>query len=162
MTRPEVQLSTPAVKIIPAKREEDTMSEARKPVMMPEKNVDLEESSERENVDSTSTLLEENYLIDGKRHQVYSDGSKRILFPNGTIKTIRADGHVNVSFPNNDTKDVYPDGTVVYFYAEANTTQTTKPDGTRIYRFGDQNQVEKHFADGSKSIHFAGACILFF
>ena len=45
---------------------------------------------------------------------VQDDGSRRIVFPNGTHKVISADGKtVTVHFFNGDIKQIKPDQTVV-------------------------------------------------
>ena len=44
--------------------------------------------------------------VDGKVEEVYEDGARAVLFPNGTQKTLDADGAVTVVFPNGDVKQV--------------------------------------------------------
>ncbi|ETO29420.1 hypothetical protein RFI_07701 [Reticulomyxa filosa] len=117
---------------------------------------------------------------DGKVEQVYSDGSRFILFPNGTEKMVFStveselspehktigtnkqqatqkdfNKQVFVKFPNNDVKKFLSDGTEVYHYAANDITHVTQPDGTQLFYFANQ-QNEIHFPDGSKHIIFAG------
>jgi len=67
---------------------------------------------------------------------------KREVFP---------DGYTIVYFNNNDIKQTYADSKVVYYFADAKTTQSTFPDGLQVFKFAN-NQVEKHFPDGTKEI----------
>jgi len=91
---------------------------------------------------------------DGKVERVCPDGSREILFTNGTRKQISADGQtIIVSFFNGDIKQMLPDGRVVYYYADAQTTHTTYADGLQIFQFAN-GQVEKHYVDGTKEIQF--------
>ena len=61
------------------------------------------------------------------------------------------DGYTVVYFNNQDIKQTYPDGKVVYFFAEARTTQTTYTDNLQVFKF-QNGQIEKHFPDGTKEI----------
>jgi len=91
---------------------------------------------------------------DGKVERICPDGSREILFTNGTRKQISADGQtIIVSFFNGDIKQMLPDGRVVYCYADAQTTHTTYADGLQIFQFAN-GQVEKHYIDGTKEIQF--------
>ncbi|XP_048582461.1 centromere protein J isoform X2 [Nematostella vectensis] len=91
---------------------------------------------------------------DGKVEQVQPDGSRVILFANGTRREISSDGKtVIVTFFNGDIKQVMPDQRVVYYYSEAQTTHTTYPDGLEVLQFPN-NQIEKHYTDGTKEIIF--------
>lgn len=91
---------------------------------------------------------------DGKVERVCPDGSREILFTNGTRKQISSDGQtIIVSFFNGDIKQILPDGRVVYYYADAQTTHTTYADGLQIFQFAN-GQVEKHYIDGTKEIQF--------
>jgi len=63
-----------------------------------------------------------------------------------------------VYFNNNDIKQTYPDQKIVYYFAEAKTTQTTFPDGLQVFKFSNQ-QIEKHFSDGTKEIIFPDGTI---
>ena len=91
---------------------------------------------------------------DGKVERVCPDGSREVLFTNGTRKQISSDGQtIIVSFFNGDIKQMLPDGRVVYYYANAQTTHTTYADGLQIFNFAS-GQVEKHYIDGTKEIQF--------
>ena len=91
---------------------------------------------------------------DGKVERVCPDGSREILFTNGTRKQISSDSQtIIVSFFNGDIKQMLPDGRVVYYYADAQTTHTTYADGLQIFQFVN-GQVEKHYIDGTKEIQF--------
>ncbi len=48
----------------------------------------------------------------------------------------------------------YPDGHVVYYFAEAKTTQTTYPNGMQVFKFAT-GQLEKHIPDGTKEITYS-------
>ena len=66
------------------------------------------------------------------------------------------DGYSLVYFTNGDIKQTFPPThrrgqRLVYFYADARTTQTTYPNGLQVYKFAN-GQVEKHFLDGTKEI----------
>jgi len=91
---------------------------------------------------------------DGKVERVCPDGSREVLFTNGTRKQISSDGQtIIVSFFNGDIKQISPDGRVVYYYADAQTTHTTYSDGLQVFQFTN-GQVEKHYIDGTKEIQF--------
>ncbi|XP_048389041.1 centromere protein J isoform X1 [Stegostoma tigrinum] len=91
---------------------------------------------------------------DGKVEQVLRSGRHVIIFCNGTRKEISADGKtIRVTFFNGDVKQMMSDRTVIYFYADAQTTHTTYPDGLEVLQFPN-NQMEKHYPDGRKEITF--------
>ncbi|XP_072433540.1 centrosomal P4.1-associated protein-like isoform X3 [Chiloscyllium punctatum] len=91
---------------------------------------------------------------DGKVEQVLKNGRHIIIFCNGTRKEISADGKTTrVTFFNGDVKQTTSDQTVIYFYADAQTTHTTYPDGLEVLQFPN-NQMEKHYPDGKKEITF--------
>jgi centromere protein J len=46
----------------------------------------------------------------------------------------------------------------VYFFAEAETTQTSLPDGMQIFKFSN-GQIEKHHKEGLKEIKFPDGTI---
>uniref|UniRef100_A0A3B1IGP3 Centromere protein J C-terminal domain-containing protein n=1 Tax=Astyanax mexicanus TaxID=7994 RepID=A0A3B1IGP3_ASTMX len=86
--------------------------------------------------------------------QLLSDGSRVIVFRNGTKKEISVDQKsVTVTFFNGDVKRLLPDGTVVYYYCDAKTTHSTYPSGLEILQFPN-NQKEKHHPDGRREIFF--------
>lgn len=91
---------------------------------------------------------------DGKVEKILKNGCHVILFPNGTRKEASADGtSVTVTFFNGDIKRVMPDQTVIYYFADAQTTHTTYPDGLEVLHFSN-GQIEKHYPDGRKEITF--------
>ncbi|XP_071945251.1 centrosomal P4.1-associated protein-like [Antedon mediterranea] len=91
---------------------------------------------------------------DGKVEHVNKDGSRVILFKNGTRKDISSNGEtITVTFFNGDIKQILPDQRVVYYYQETQTTHTTYQDGLEILQFAN-NQMEKHYPDGTKEITF--------
>ncbi|KAA0715721.1 Centromere protein J [Triplophysa tibetana] len=91
---------------------------------------------------------------DSKIEKVLPDGSRLIVFPNGTRKELSADGQtVKVMFFNGDVKHSMPDQRVIYYYAEAQTTHITYPNGMEVLQFPN-SQTEKHFPDGRKEITF--------
>ncbi|XP_075930668.1 centrosomal P4.1-associated protein-like [Petromyzon marinus] len=99
-------------------------------------------------------VLEEVTHPDGKVEVVSRGGRRTLRFPNGTRREVSPGGRsVLVAFFNGDVKRVLPDQRVIYYYADAQTTQTTFPDGLEILQFPD-NQIEKHYPDGSKEIVF--------
>ena len=61
-------------------------------------------------------------------------------------------------FVNGDIKQTYPDQKIVYFFSEAQTTQTTLPEGLQVFKFSN-NQVEKHHCNGMKEIRFPDGTI---
>ena len=89
---------------------------------------------------------------EGKITRTYSSGKKEVLFNNGAKREIFPDKYTIVHFVNHDVKQTLPDGSVIYYYAEAQTTQITlENNGLNIYRFSN-NQVEFHYEDMSKEI----------
>ncbi|XP_069496547.1 centromere protein J [Ambystoma mexicanum] len=91
---------------------------------------------------------------DGKVEKILKNGCHVILFPNGTRKEASADGKsLTVTFFNGDVKRVMPDQTVIYYFADAQTTHTTYPDGLEVLHFAN-GQIEKHYPDGKKEITF--------
>jgi uncharacterized protein YoxC len=72
--------------------------------------------------------------------EITPDGVKVTKYSNGTVKKIHPDGQQEVKFLNGDTKVTYSSGTVVYYYANAQTTHTTYVDGSEVYEFPN-NQV---------------------
>ncbi|XP_040596609.1 centromere protein J [Mesocricetus auratus] len=121
--------------------------EPREPVNFPDLEYKNKEEKEEE-------IQGEISHPDGKVEKVYKNGSRVILFPNGTRKEVSADGKsITVTFFNGDVKQVMPDERVVYYYAAAQTTHTTYPEGLEVLHFSS-GQIEKHFPDGRKEITF--------
>ncbi|XP_010010214.1 PREDICTED: centromere protein J-like [Nestor notabilis] len=96
---------------------------------------------------------------DGKVEEVLTDGRRIITFRNGTKKEISADKRtMTFSFFNGDVKKIMPDQTVIYYYADAQTTHTAYPDGLEVLQFPN-NQIEKHYPDGTKEIVFPDSTV---
>ncbi len=71
-----------------------------------------------------------------RTEQLLPDGSRVVLYRNGTKKKIAADGSSVVLFSNGDSKHTETSsGVVTYYYKEADTTHTTYPDLTEVYEF---------------------------
>ncbi|KAM8952937.1 uncharacterized protein RCH25_043688 [Pelodytes ibericus] len=99
-------------------------------------------------------IQEETQYPDGKVERLLSDGRRVITFSNGTKKEISADGlATTVSFFNGDVKKIMPDQSIVYYYADAQTTHTTYPNGMEVLQFPNK-QIEKHHPEGTKEIVF--------
>ncbi|NXD91219.1 CENPJ protein, partial [Chaetorhynchus papuensis] len=91
---------------------------------------------------------------DGKVEEVLSDGRRILTFRDGTKKEISADKRMTtISFSNGDVKKIMPDQSVIYYYADAQTTHTAYPDGLEVLQFPN-NQIEKHYPDGTQEIVF--------
>jgi centromere protein J len=103
--------------------------------------------------DDNKRIVQENVSADGKIVRWYAHHKKEVIFKKGVRKEIFPDGYTIVKFKNNDIKQTYPDGKIVYYFEEAQTTQTTDTDGVHIYKFSN-GQIEKHFPDGTKEIRF--------
>ncbi|KAL7888454.1 hypothetical protein AOLI_G00034280 [Acnodon oligacanthus] len=116
---------------------------------------DLKSCYTREALESSKAVVREEIRYpDGKIEQLLSDGSRVIVFRNGTKKEIGVDQRsVTVTFFNGDVKRTLADGTVVYFYSDAQTTHSTYPSGLEILQFPN-NQKEKHYPDGRREIFF--------
>ncbi|KAI5090815.1 centromere protein J-like [Silurus meridionalis] len=103
---------------------------------------------------SKAVVREETRYPDGKVEQLRSDGSRVIVFRNGTRKEIGADQKsIKVTFSNGDIKRILADGTVVYYYCDAQTTHSTYPSGLEVLQFPNK-QREKRHPDGTREILF--------
>ncbi|XP_057262926.1 centromere protein J-like [Pezoporus wallicus] len=103
---------------------------------------------------SEEEVQEKTEYRDGKVEEVLTDGRRIITFRNGTKKEISADKRMTtISFFNGDVKKIMPDQTVIYYYADAQTTHTAYPDGLEVLQFPN-NQIERHYPDGTKEIVF--------
>lgn len=99
-------------------------------------------------------VTEEVQHSDGKIERRYQSGSREVVFSNGTRKEMSADGRdIILWFFNGDIKQITEDQTVVYFYAESQTTVTTYPGGLEVLEF-PKGQIEKHYPDGTQEITF--------
>lgn len=105
--------------------------------------------------DNLANVIHSEESAEGKITRTYSSGKKEVLFNNGARREIYPNKYTIVHFVNNDVKQTLPSSSVIYYYAEAQTTQITlESEGLNIYRFSN-NQVEFHFENGSKEIKFA-------
>jgi len=117
------------------------------------------EQYQSESVRNREGAIQRMQHPDGKLEQVYGDGSKLILFPNGTEKYVfgnlsqQKHKQIFVKFPNGDIKKILSDGSEVYFYAQNNIIHATKADGNELFYFESQHEI--HFADNTKHILFA-------
>lgn len=96
-------------------------------------------------------VVEQSIGHDGKIQRIYENGKKEVIFSNGVKREVFPDGYTIVYFNNNDIKQTYSDQKVVYYFAEAKTTQSTFPDNLQVFKFSN-GQIEKHFPDGTKEI----------
>eukprot|EP01033_Poteriospumella_lacustris_P012721 gene12721-9097_t len=90
----------------------------------------------------------------GRSEEIRADGTRVVHYSNGTSKEVDAAGNQKVRFANGDQK--YTDlktGTVVYFYAENQTTHTTYADGVELLEFPN-GQLERHDPGGRKEVVF--------
>jgi hypothetical protein len=80
-------------------------------------------------------VIEEVDHGSGKVEKRLADGSRMVIFRNGTIRRTYGDGRVGVNFSNGDKKEVFADKKVVYYYAQNNTTHITQPDGIQVHPY---------------------------
>jgi len=117
-------------------------------------------------VQHRANAMERMQHPDGKIEHIYADGSRLIVFTNGTEKYIFGNlqnscelqsspphRQMFVKFPNGDVKKILSDATEVYYYAKNNIIHATKPDGMELFFFAGQHEV--HFPDDTKHILFA-------
>lgn len=95
-----------------------------------------------------------------KVEQVLEDGRRVVLYSNGTRKEIFPEGDSVIHFTNGDTKQICADQRVVYYYAEAQITQITYLDGLEEFEFVD-GQRERHFPDGRQEVIFSDGTLKF-
>ncbi|EAR95261.2 T-complex protein 10 carboxy-terminus containing protein (macronuclear) [Tetrahymena thermophila SB210] len=107
-----------------------------------------------QNLNNPSHPVSENITMDGKIQTFYEDGRQVVQFANGVKRQVFPNGYTLVNFINQDVKQVLPDHTVIYYFADAQTTQTTLTNHINIYNF-PSNQIEIHFPQGRKEIIFA-------
>ncbi|XP_078401612.1 LOW QUALITY PROTEIN: centrosomal P4.1-associated protein-like [Cetorhinus maximus] len=133
----------------------DSMMHSEPPENFPNcDRVSAPPSSSLESNETEDEIQEVITYPDGKVEQVLRSGRHIIIFCNSTRKEISADGKtVKVTFFNGDVKQIMSDQTVIYYYADAQTTHTTYPDGLEVLQF-PSNQMEKHYPDGRKEITF--------
>ncbi|KAL4505888.1 hypothetical protein ABPG72_013649 [Tetrahymena utriculariae] len=106
------------------------------------------------NLNNPSQPISENITMDGKIQTFYEDGRQIVQFANGVKRQVFPNGYTLVNFVNQDVKQVLPDHTVIYYFADAQTTQTTLINQINIYNF-PSNQIEIHLPSGRKEIIFA-------
>ena len=61
-----------------------------------------------------------------KVHNSYDNQVQEIIFTTGAKRVIFPDNYILVFFQNKDIKQTLPDQSVVYYYAEHDTTQISK------------------------------------
>ena len=86
---------------------------------------------------------------------IYEDGSVEWKFHDGRRREIFENGYIIDSFPHGDIKQTLPDRTVVYFYAQVDTTKISFPDTGLVILHFNTGQVEFHYEDGSKQIKYS-------
>eukprot|EP00127_Corallochytrium_limacisporum_P002489 Clim_evm46s128 gene=Clim_evmTU46s128 len=94
------------------------------------------------------------------QEEVCEDGTRIVMYANGTKKETDPKGNVTVYYFNGDIKQTMPDGMQVYYFSETEATHTTHPDGLVVLHFAN-NQVEKHYPNGTKEIMFPDSTIKF-
>ncbi|XP_015673727.1 centromere protein J [Protobothrops mucrosquamatus] len=86
--------------------------------------------------------------------QLFTDGRRITTYPNGTKMEISTDKKTaTVTFYNGDIKKILADQTVIYYYADAQTTRTIYQDGLEVLQFPN-DQIEKYHPDGTEEIIF--------
>ncbi|XP_039199706.1 centromere protein J-like isoform X3 [Crotalus tigris] len=99
-------------------------------------------------------VKEEIKYLDGKVKQLFTDGRRITTYPNGTKMEISTDKKTaTVTFYNGDIKKILADQTVIYYYADAQTTRTIYQDGLEVLQFPN-DQIEKYHPDGTEEIIF--------
>ncbi|KAL7987612.1 hypothetical protein Chor_006531 [Crotalus horridus] len=89
-----------------------------------------------------------------KVKQLFTDGRRITTYPNGTKMEISTDKKTaTVTFYNGDIKKILADQTVIYYYADAQTTRTIYQDGLEVLQFPN-DQIEKYHPDGTEEIIF--------
>eukprot|EP01039_Chlorochromonas_danica_P001633 gene1633-1782_t len=121
---------------------------------MPKGTQKVAETNFNKNVDNDVMPDGGDNGSNNRLEEMLPDGSRRIHYRNGTVKTIDKNGRSFVQFTNGDSKRSDPNsGVIVYYYAQADTTHTSYRDGLEVYEFPN-GQVEKHYADGRKEVIF--------
>jgi hypothetical protein len=95
----------------------------------------------------------EKQYRDGICERRYPNGTRLVLYKNGTTKEYQANGNEITRYTNLDVKRVFPDGKLVYYFSEKEVTQTTYPDGMMLTEFAD-GQTEKKYTNGMTEIVF--------
>ena len=63
---------------------------------------------------------------------VYSDGTKEMIYDNGTVKESSDRGYSIVYFKNGDIKQTLTDKTILYFFSEKDVDQITLPNSVNV------------------------------
>ncbi|KAI9179821.1 hypothetical protein H9P43_005152 [Blastocladiella emersonii ATCC 22665] len=95
---------------------------------------------------------------DGIRERRYANGTRVVVYKNGTTKEYMMAGTEVTRYTNRDVKEVFADGKLVYYFADKDVTQTTFPDGMTLTEFAD-GQTEKKYPDGMTEIVFPNQSI---
>ncbi|XP_070589944.1 desmoplakin-like isoform X2 [Erythrolamprus reginae] len=104
-------------------------------------------------------VKEEIKYLDGKVKQLFIDGRRITTYPNGTKMEISTDKKTaTVTFYNGDIKKILADQTVIYYYADAQTSRTIYPDGLEVLQFPN-DQIEKYHPDGTEEIIFSNQTV---
>ena len=98
----------------------------------------------------TSTSIEALGSAEGKRIVSYSNGTTKETLPDGTTRVCFANGDIKTTYGNQNV--------TIYYYAAAETTHTTHPDGLEVFQFANK-QTEKHFLDGKKEVYFVDGTV---
>lgn len=118
----------------------DNYGRAEQSIDSPERN-DAFAGSKSSQFSTQNHDLEKNITLNSsgnkdRKVEISPEGVKITRYSNGTVKYLFPDGTSEVRFTNGDIKTQNPgDSTLVYFYAQAQTTHTTYPDGTEVYSF---------------------------
>ncbi|XP_060772381.1 centromere protein J isoform X2 [Neoarius graeffei] len=122
-------------------------------------NSQMKHNSTQVAVKAERNVREETRYPDGKVEQLLSDGSRVIVFRNGTRKEIGVDQKsIMVTFFNGDVKRILADGTTVYYYSDAQTTHSTYPSGLEVLEFPNK-QREKRHPNGTREIFFSDGTV---
>ncbi|EGR34162.1 hypothetical protein IMG5_021820 [Ichthyophthirius multifiliis] len=122
----------------------------------------------------TSKIIQQTVGQDGKVKKIkiqkiylyiqitrfYEDQKIEYIFANKVKKQVFPNKYSIVNFINQDIKQVLPDETIIYYFADAFTTQTTFPNGVNVYKFPN-DQYEIHFPNGQKEIKFCDGTMKF-
>lgn len=67
-------------------------------------------------------------MENGKVQRTFEDGKKEVVFANNAKREIFPNGYIVVNYTIGDIKQTLPDNSIIYYYADADTTQITLPD----------------------------------
>ncbi len=107
---------------------------------------------------SGPSIVREVRHTDGKVERHLSDGTRVVVFANGTTKTTDPSDSSSIRFANGNIKRAVSGGIVEYFYAEVDTWQTSYASGLEVYHF-PSGQTEGHHPDGVKEIVFPDGAV---